>query len=140
MKRLKELRLQKGLTQQQVANAIGKTYQAYSYYENGKRDPDTETLKLLADFFNVSTDYLLEAPQSVENKKIPKDLKKILLARKAGFIFLLKVHQPYSRECLRFRAISLFSEMPFQFPMRQPQIDLYLTFLLIQFAEYLFLL
>lgn len=78
MKRLKELRLQKGLTQQQVANAIGKTYQAYSYYENGKRDPDTETLKLLADFFNVSTDYLLEAPQNVENKKIPKDLKKIL--------------------------------------------------------------
>lgn len=78
MKRLKELRLQKGLTQQQVANAIGKTYQAYSYYENGKRDPDTETLKLLADFFNVSTDYLLETPQSVENKKIPKDLKKIL--------------------------------------------------------------
>lgn len=76
MKRLKELRLQKGLTQQQVANAIGKTYQAYSYYENGKRDPDTETLKLLADFFNVSTDYLLEAPQNVE--KIPKDLKKIL--------------------------------------------------------------
>lgn len=78
MKRLKELRIQKGLTQQQVANAIGKTYQAYSYYENGKRDPDTETLKLLADFFNVSIDYLLEAPQNVENKKIPKDLRKIL--------------------------------------------------------------
>lgn len=78
MKRLKELRLQCGFTQQQVASAIGKTYQAYSYYENGKRDPDTETLKLLADFFNVSTDYLLESSQNVENKKIPKDLKKIL--------------------------------------------------------------
>lgn len=78
MKRLKELRLQKGLTQQQVATAIGKTYQAYSYYENGKRDPDTETLKLLADFFEVTVDYLLETPQNVENKKIPKDLKKIL--------------------------------------------------------------
>lgn len=78
MKRLKELRLQNKLTQQQVAKAIGKTYQAYSYYENGKRDPDTETLKLLAELFNVSTDYLLESDINTENKKIPKDLKKIL--------------------------------------------------------------
>lgn len=78
MKRLKELRLQNKLTQQQVAKAIGKTYQAYSYYENGKRDPDTETLKLLAELFNVSTDYLLESDINTENKKIPKDLKKLL--------------------------------------------------------------
>lgn len=76
MKRLKELRLQKGLTQQQVATAIGKTYQAYSYYENGKRDPDTETLKLLADFFEVTVDYLLETPQNVENKKNPQGFEK----------------------------------------------------------------
>ena len=78
MKKLRELRLKNGYTQQQVATAIGKTYQAYSYYENGKRDPDTETLKLLADFFSVSVDYLLETQQNVENKKIPKDLKRIL--------------------------------------------------------------
>jgi transcriptional regulator with XRE-family HTH domain len=58
-KRLKELREEKGLLQKDVAKYLKITTSAYGYYEQGKRDPDTETLQKLADFFNVSVDYLL---------------------------------------------------------------------------------
>lgn len=57
--RIKELRLKQRLTQQQVAEKIGVTRPAYSAYEIGKREPDFETLKKLANIFDVSTDYLL---------------------------------------------------------------------------------
>lgn len=58
-KRLEQLRLEKDLTHQQMANILGITRQAYGNYESGKRQPDFETTRKLADFFNVSVDYLL---------------------------------------------------------------------------------
>ncbi|CAK7062278.1 helix-turn-helix transcriptional regulator [Tissierella sp.] len=58
-KRLKELRYEKNLLQKDVANYLNISTSAYGYYEQGKRNPDTETIKNLANFFNVSTDYLL---------------------------------------------------------------------------------
>ncbi|SEJ18308.1 Transcriptional regulator, contains XRE-family HTH domain [Propionispira arboris] len=57
--RLKELRLRQNLNQKDIAKYINKTTQAYSLYERGERDPDSATLILLADFFDVSLDYLL---------------------------------------------------------------------------------
>ena len=57
--RLKELRNQKKLTQKQLAEKINVTHVSISGYESGNRSPDTETLQRLADFFEVSTDYLL---------------------------------------------------------------------------------
>lgn len=59
MLKLKELRESRGLTQQQVADHINKTFQAYSLYEKGKRQPDYDTLIKLATFFGVTTDYIL---------------------------------------------------------------------------------
>ncbi len=59
MNRLKELRKNKALTQKQVAQAIGVSAQSYGYYENWINKPDPETLSLLADFFEVSVDYLI---------------------------------------------------------------------------------
>lgn len=59
MLRLKELRKKRNATQQEVADMLNITRAAYSNIENGKRDPDTETIVRLAQFFNVSTDYLL---------------------------------------------------------------------------------
>jgi len=58
-KRLEKLRVEKNLTHQQMADMLGITRQAYGNYENGKREPDLKTLSKLADFFNVSLDYLL---------------------------------------------------------------------------------
>lgn len=59
MLRLKNLRQKMGLSQTDVARALGVSRQSYNFYENGKRDPDTEMLKNIADYFNVSVDYLL---------------------------------------------------------------------------------
>ena len=59
MYRLKHLRERELLTQKQVANLIFCGQRAYSYYENGERDIPTQTLIRLADFYNVSVDYIL---------------------------------------------------------------------------------
>lgn len=57
--RLKELRKQKKVTQQDVANYLGITRPAYTAYEKGSRNPDYDLLNKLARYFNVTTDYLL---------------------------------------------------------------------------------
>ena len=57
--RLKFLRKQKDVTQEELAARAGVGKQAISQYERGIRTPDYETLGALSDFFNVSTDYLI---------------------------------------------------------------------------------
>jgi len=57
--RLKELRKSKGVTQKAVAEHIGILEQAYQKYEYGKHEPNHETTIKLADYFEVSVDYLL---------------------------------------------------------------------------------
>ena len=57
--RIRELREKKGLLQIEISRHINVTREAYSLYETGKRQMNYETLCLLADFYNVSTDYLL---------------------------------------------------------------------------------
>jgi len=56
---LKRLRLQMGLTQEQLGEALNLSKQALSGYENGRRSPSIDTLIKVADFFNVSLDELL---------------------------------------------------------------------------------
>ena len=58
-KRLIELREELNLTRDDLANRINITYSALAKYETNKRFPDKETLGKLADYFNVSVDYLL---------------------------------------------------------------------------------
>lgn len=55
----KKVRLEKGLTQKQVAAALGITEQAYQRYEYGKTVPSALVLISLADYFDVSLDYLV---------------------------------------------------------------------------------
>ena len=57
--RLKKLRNQEGMTQQQLANRLGVTKSVVSYYELQERYPSPEILIKLASIFHVSTDYLL---------------------------------------------------------------------------------
>lgn len=57
--RIKELRQKRGVTQVDLAKHIGIAQNTLSYWENGKFDVDNESLGRIADFFNVSTDYLL---------------------------------------------------------------------------------
>lgn len=60
MKRLKELRKRKKLSQLQLAMALNMNQNSISRYETGEHEADYATLIAFADFFNVSIDYLLE--------------------------------------------------------------------------------
>ena len=55
----KRFRKERGLTQQQVANALNMQKQSWQRYEQGRVVPAATVIINLADFFNVSTDYLL---------------------------------------------------------------------------------
>lgn len=57
--KLKSLRIEKKLTQKQVADRIGLAISAISSYESGTRYPSYDALVKLACIFHVSTDYLL---------------------------------------------------------------------------------
>lgn len=57
---LKKLRKEKGLTQIAMQMQTGIEQALISKYENGERIPPTETLILLADFFDTNIDYLLD--------------------------------------------------------------------------------
>jgi len=57
--RLKELRKAKGLTQKDIAHAIEMHERTYRRHEAGETEPLATTIIKLADFFNISADYLL---------------------------------------------------------------------------------
>lgn len=96
MENLKKLRNNQNLTQQDLSVQLNISQQVYSRYENGTREPDFETLIKIADYFNVSVDYLLgridenkpctEPPLTEEEKallllfsQIPKDKQQLVL-------------------------------------------------------------
>ena len=58
--RLKELRKKRRITQQRLAIELSMSQNTISRYETGEREADYKTLILLADYFQVSIDYLLE--------------------------------------------------------------------------------
>ena len=75
MNRLKQLRLERGLLQSDIAKVINKTDRAVGQYERGERDPNTETWIKLSNFFNVSLDYLLG---KTDSKKLNNKIDDIL--------------------------------------------------------------
>ena len=91
-KRFIELRKAKQLTQVELAKALGVTRDVIAYYESKAQNPGIETLQSIADFFNVSPDFLLGvepttkkrgAPSKLENqlnliKELPKDQQKAI--------------------------------------------------------------
>jgi transcriptional regulator with XRE-family HTH domain len=67
--RLIELRNKKGITQTELAKILNIRQNTYSQYETKNRQPDYETLKKIADYYQVSIDYLLEHEKK-QNKLI----------------------------------------------------------------------
>ena len=58
-KRLRALREGRGLTQLELGRIIKLSPSTIGMYESGRRDPDSETLRTLAEYFGVTVDYLL---------------------------------------------------------------------------------
>ena len=59
-KRLKELRVEKGLSQQKLGELLGFCNQTISFWESGSREPDLDTLLMISKYFEVSLEDLLE--------------------------------------------------------------------------------
>lgn len=66
--KLKELRLKHGLSQKEFAEILGIKNNTYNQYEHENRTPDIETLIKIANYYNVSLDYLLENPTPPKTK------------------------------------------------------------------------
>lgn len=66
---LKSLRQEDNLTQKELGKKLGLSGSAISMYERGEREPELEVLEIIADFFNVSIDYLHTGILS--NNKLP---------------------------------------------------------------------
>ena len=69
LKRLKDLREDKDLYQKDIAQILNISQQYYSEYETGKRGIPLELLIILSQFYNVSTDYILELSNKKERLK-----------------------------------------------------------------------
>lgn len=100
MIRLKELRQERGLNQQELASQIKTTQRNISNWENGNSEPDIEMILKMAKFFEVSVDYLLDYNEDLnknenlavlENslflaiKKLSPDKKRALLILLQGY-------------------------------------------------------
>ncbi|ABR31326.1 repressor [Thermosipho melanesiensis] len=78
--KIKFLRLQKGLTQEQLGNIINVGQRTISAYESGKATPSVEVLKSLADYFDVAVDYFLsDKPGQTEVEFVDIKFKKVPL-------------------------------------------------------------
>lgn len=69
LKRIKELREEKGRTQTNVATLLGIDQSYYSKLEKGKHDISIETLIKIAELYNVSIDYIVERTNKKEINK-----------------------------------------------------------------------
>lgn len=63
LKGLKKIRKERGYNQLKVAMDLNMSREALSHYENGKRSPDVQMLKILSNYFNVSIDYLINGEE-----------------------------------------------------------------------------
>lgn len=85
--RLRALRENINLLQKEVAEKLKINQVTYNRYEKGEREPDNDTLKRIADFFNVTTDYLLgrEVISNIESINITsEDLELLNQIKKAS--------------------------------------------------------
>lgn len=84
LKNIKKLRIDKGLSQQQLADIIGVSQQSINKYENHGVEPSIETLSLLADCFDTSVDFIIGRTeikrkiQEVEIYALSEEEKKIV--------------------------------------------------------------
>ena len=90
MNRIKELRLQKRLTQEELGNAIGVRKSSISRYEQEKMFPTPEMLRRLADYFNVSIDYLLGGTATQRPAADTHDLLTLLFPDKPEILRVIR--------------------------------------------------
>jgi transcriptional regulator with XRE-family HTH domain len=71
---IRDLRKQKGITQKELAQSLQLSESTIGMYERNERQPDYNTLIRIADYFNVSTDFLLGRDFNVKEDRNNKEL------------------------------------------------------------------
>jgi len=106
MNKLKNLRKENNLTQENLANVVGVSYQAIAHYETGTREMGYEVLVRLANYFNVSIDYLLDH----ETQKSPStEAERLTIEQKALLGFWSELTPPV-KEKIKNIIIAMFPE------------------------------
>lgn len=82
MLRLKELRGACHITQEKLAEHMGSSKSSISYYESGKREPDIDMLKQLAEYFHVTVDYLIGLSPLPTEELQQEEMRLLMLYRK----------------------------------------------------------
>ena len=97
MNRIKEVRKKKGLSLQQVADAVGVGNNTISRYETGKREPKLETWQALANFFDVTVPYL-QGIDDKPNTGYSKDYiyKQLDDAYKEDYLLTFELEPPFT--------------------------------------------
>lgn len=78
--RLRSLRIEKGLSQEEFGKIFNMTKSRISQYETGKHESDDETKKMFADYFQVSLDYLMGRSdiRNPESPTLEEELQQLL--------------------------------------------------------------
>ena len=93
-RRLRELRKIKGYSQQEVSKALYLGISTYGTYETGRYIPDAKCIVQLAEFYKVSTDYLLGREDYTENKiECKRSIQRELNCAKNKFENAIKIAQ-----------------------------------------------
>lgn len=72
-KRLREMRMKRGFTQQKLADKLEIALRSYQCYETGTRTPNYQLLILIADTLDVSLDYLLGRDSFIQSRGVSAD-------------------------------------------------------------------
>lgn len=101
--KIRSLRENLDLSQQEVSNQIGCSSKVLSNYELDKREPDFETLIKLCDFFNVTADYLLDRTDN------PKYFKEMVLNTQSESLlyYFDKLPEQYKNDVVRYAKLNL---------------------------------
>ena len=86
--RIQQLRKEKGISQEQLANDIGVSRQAVSKWESQQNLPDLDKVVTLSKYFQVSTDYLLMGKEDCNKQGANLTVSKILYIMSTAFILL----------------------------------------------------
>jgi transcriptional regulator with XRE-family HTH domain len=105
--RLKSLRKEQNLTQEKIAEKLNISRGSYAQWETERTQPSSKSLETLANFFNVSTDYLLGNTDNKNSTKFEDDLEESLNTAKA---FSGKPISEHDREVMREILTEMFKD------------------------------
>lgn len=109
LNKLKELRSIAKITQKELADYLGITVAAYSLYERGDREPNITILKKLADYYEVSVDYLMDRKCQTPNPDDSWAMKNFVYQNVYDIIINQKTSSTLTDEELQ--ALKLFCEI-----------------------------